>query len=195
MTNTGPGERRTMWQQNVLVTHGGWRRTRSRCAPPSWSGKTGRCGSKWPSCGRTVVAARTSWPDMRLSTAHCKELRIKPTKYQWDKKQNSLPRRIQHGHKHKGNLNLHCCLCWPPVTVSSSEFWIHTGRQWGMMGAVVTGRPVESAWLLHSERKGTIGDTPMVKHTWKIWSVSRRLQQSQEIWKEQAGTKELPAFK
>lgn len=35
-----------------------------------------------------------------------------------------------------------------------------------MMGAVVTGRPVESAWLLHSERKGTIGDTPMVnKHT------------------------------
>lgn len=35
-----------------------------------------------------------------------------------------------------------------------------------MVGAVVTGRPVESAWLLHSERKGTIVDTPMVKHTW-----------------------------
>lgn len=39
------------------------------------------------------------------------------------------------------------------------EFWIHTGRQRGMMGAVVTGRPVESAWLLHSERKGTIVDS------------------------------------
>ncbi len=38
------------------------------------------------------------------------------------------------------------------------------------MGAVVTGRPVESAWLLHSERKRTNVDTPMVKHTWKIWS-------------------------
>lgn len=37
--------------------------------------------------------------------------------------------------------------------MSSSEFWMHTGRLQGMMGAVVTGRPVESAWLLHSERK------------------------------------------
>lgn len=33
-----------------------------------------------------------------------------------------------------------------------------------MMGAVVTGRPVESAWLLHSERKWTVLDSPMVKH-------------------------------
>lgn len=43
-----------------------------------------------------------------------------------------------------------------------------------MMGAVVTGRPVESAWLLHSERIGSIVDNPMFIHTWKIWFVSRQ---------------------
>lgn len=131
MRNTGPGERRTTWQQSVLEMHGGWKRTRSRCEPPSWNGKTQRYGSKWLNCGRTAVAARTSLPDMRLSTAHCKELRIKPTKFQWDKKQNSLPRRIQHRHRHQGNLNLHCCLCWPPVTVSNSESFGYTlaGRE------------------------------------------------------------------
>lgn len=52
-----------------------------------------------------------------------------------------------------------------------------------MIGAVVTGRPVESAWLLHSDRKGMIVDTPTVKHTWKICSVSRRFQESQEMKK------------
>lgn len=80
MTNTGPGERRTTWQPSVLVTRGGWRRTRSRYAPPSWSGKTRRCGSRCPSCARTAAAARTSLSGMRQSTAHCKELQIKPTK-------------------------------------------------------------------------------------------------------------------
>lgn len=122
MRNTGLGGRRTMWQPSVHVMLDGWRRTRSQCAPLSWSGRTRRCGSRWPSCGRTVAAARTSWPDMRLSTVHCKELQVKPTKHQWDKKPNSLPRRIQHRHKHQGNQNLHCCLRRPPVTVSSSEF-------------------------------------------------------------------------
>lgn len=73
MTNTGPGERRTTWQPNVLVTPEGWRRTRSQCAPPSWNGRTPRCGSRWPSCGRTAAAARTSWPGMRRNTAHCKK--------------------------------------------------------------------------------------------------------------------------
>lgn len=53
------------------------------------------------------------------------------------------------------------------------EFRIHTGRQRGMVGAVDTGRPVESAWLLHSERKGTVAETPVVIHTWKIWPISR----------------------
>lgn len=77
-------------------------------------------------------------------------------------KQNFLPRRIQHRHKHQGNqkfallslltsshfvkLQLHLTL----------EPWMHTGRQRGSLGAVVRGRPVESAWLLHSERKRTI---------------------------------------
>ena len=187
MTNTGPGERRTTWQPSVLVTRGGWRRTRSRYAPPSWSGKTRRCGSRCPSCGRTAAAARTSLSGMRLSTAHCKELQIKPTKSIYESEtQKSLPRRIQHRHKHQGN----------PFALTSSHcvklrVLTHTGRLQGMMGAVVTGRPVESAWLLHSERKGMVVDIPVVKHTWKTWPVSRRSQQSQEIWKEQTGRKEL----
>ena len=56
--------------------------------------------------------------------------------------------------------------CAPVVVVDFNlmlEFWKHTGRQWGMMGAVVTGRPVESAWLLHSECD--CGNSPKVTHT------------------------------
>lgn len=122
MTNTGPGERRIMWQPSVLVTHGDWKRTRSPCAPPSWSVRTQRCGSKWLNCGRTVAAVRTSWPDMRLSMARCKEL-IKSMKYLWDKSRTSFPAEFHTDTNTKGNLNLHCCLCWPPVTVSSSSCW------------------------------------------------------------------------
>lgn len=33
----------------------------------------------------------------------------------------SPQKKIQHRHKHQGNLNLHFCLCWPPVTVPSSS--------------------------------------------------------------------------
>lgn len=142
MSDTGPGERRITWQRSVLVTRGGWRRTRSQCAPPSWSGKTRRCGNKWLSCVKTAAAAKMSWPDMRLSTAHCK----KPTKYQWDKKQNSLPRRIQHRHKHQGNLNLHCfvfadrqSLCQTQecfgYTLAGSEAWWERWSQDGLWRA------------------------------------------------------------
>lgn len=44
-----------------------------------------------------------------------------------------------------------------------------------MMGAVVTGRPVESAWLLHSEKRRTVRGTPMLKGTWKIGFISRKV--------------------
>lgn len=135
MRNTGPGERRTTWQRNVLVTHGGWRRTRSRCVPPSWSGKTRHCGSKWPSCGKTAAAARTSWLGMRLSTARCKDLRTNRASPMRPKAELPSPQKSTQTQTPRESLNLHCCLRRPPVAVSSSEFCVHTSRRWGMMGS------------------------------------------------------------
>lgn len=179
MINTGPGERRTTWQQSVLVMHGGWRRTRSPCEPPSWSGRTPRWGSKWLSWGRIAVAARTPWLDMRLSTALCKELQ--PEKCQWEKSRTPFPAEFNTDTNIKGIYI--CCLCWPLVTVSSSSFLIWcwsfgrtlAGKQ-GTMGSVVTGRSVESAWLLHSDRM--IVDTPVV--TWKIWSDLKKVRRCEK---------------
>lgn len=47
---------------------GGSRRTRSRCALPSWSGRTPRCDRKWPTCARSLVAAGTSSASTRAAT-------------------------------------------------------------------------------------------------------------------------------
>lgn len=161
MTNTGPGERRIIWQPSVLATQGGWRRTRSRCAPPSWSGRTLRCGSKWPSCGRTAVAARTPWPDMRLSTARCKDLRIKSKKCQWDKSKTSFPAEFNTDTNTKGikictlvfaDLQSLCQAPAPPDAGVLDTHW-QAARHSGSGGHR---KSVESAWLLHSEKKGTI---------------------------------------
>lgn len=77
----------------------------------------------------------------------------------------------------------HCVKLWVSDTHWQAARHDGSGGHW---------RPVESAWLLHSERKGTIVDTPMVKHMVRL---KRRRQQSQEIRKEQTGTKESQAFK
>lgn len=60
-----------------------------------------------------------------------------------------------------------------------------------MMGAVVTGRPVESAWLLHSVEVDDCGNSHGETHMEK----SGLAQTSREIRKEQAGGKESQAFK
>lgn len=54
-------------------TPGGWRRTRSRCAPPSWSGRTPPSGRKWPTWGRSSAAAETSSTSTRAGTETCEE--------------------------------------------------------------------------------------------------------------------------
>lgn len=96
--NTGRGGRRTTLQPNVHVTPGGWRRTRSQCALRFWRGKMLRCGNKWLSCERTVVAARTSCPDMKPNMDHCKGQTLSFKKR--TEKEKRPPKR-----RHKENLN------------------------------------------------------------------------------------------
>lgn len=167
-----------MWQPSVLATPGGWRRTRSRCAPPSWSGRTLRWGSKWLSCGKTVVAARTSWPDTRLSTARCKELRIKSKKCQWDKSKTSFPAEFNTDTNTKG---IKICtvvfadlqsLCQAPARPDAGVLDTHwqAARQSGS-GGHRKARGERLAPTLWKEGD----DTPMVKHTWKTWSVLKTI--------------------
>lgn len=62
-----------------------------------------------------------------------------------------------------------------------------------MMGAVVPGRPVESAWLLHSEDEDDCGFSRGQTHMEIM--VCLKNQESQEVRREQAGRGESQAFK
>lgn len=66
--NTGVGAWRTTRQLNALVMRGEWKRTRSRCVPPFWSGRTLRSDRKCLICARSLAAAVTSSTNMRAAT-------------------------------------------------------------------------------------------------------------------------------
>lgn len=130
---------------------------------------------------------------------------------------NSVPRRIQHGHKNnQGNQrekmkkrNKFALLSWPNLRSTCVELRVPdarrqaAGHHWQRS---VTGWPVESAWLLHPARKATTGNysrsskkkiiITKYTHTHKHGHacVARRLGWSQETWPRRTGAKRVTGF-
>lgn len=78
-----------------------------------------RCDSKWQNFGRTVAAAKTSWPVTRPSMGHCKELKAQIHD------RTPFPAVSNTDINTKG---IEIWLGWCPVTVPNLEFWTHAGK-------------------------------------------------------------------